>query len=202
MSVGSAPSIPGYYAQSGFRRISVPEYHRLIDIGFLGEKDPVHLLEGNMVLRTPPNPPQSNTAMRVFRAFDRRVTAGWTVRTEQPITLSDSEPQPDAVIARGDDTTYQSRHPGPDDIGLVLEVADSGLPVDRRDMGRIYARANLPIYWILNIEDRQIEVYSDPRPADAIPAYATRTDYKPGDAVPLTLDGQLIATIPVNDLLS
>jgi Uma2 family endonuclease len=123
------------------------------------------------------------------------------LRSEQPITLSDSEPQPDIVLARGDHTTYRTRHPGPADIGLVVEVADTSLTVDRNDMARIYARAGLPVYWIINVVDRQVEVYTDPRPADPVPAYATRTDYRPGDAVPLVLGGRPIAQLPVDDLL-
>jgi Uma2 family endonuclease len=183
MSVGSLPQIPGYWALAGFRRLTVDEFHRLINIGFLGEKDPIHLLEGNMVYKMPPNPPHSNTTTRTTRTLIRLLPDVWQLRSEQPITLSDSEPQPDIVLARGDHTTYRTRHPGPADIGLVVEVADTSLTVDR------------------NVVDRQVEVYTDPRPADPVPAYATRTDYRPGDAVPLVLGGRPIAQLPVDDLL-
>jgi len=201
MSVGSAPQIPGYLVHSGFRRWSVAEYHRLIDTGFLGEDDPVHLLEGNMVLRTPPNPPHSNSVTRSIRTLVRILPDAWQLRSEQPITLPDSEPQPDITLALGDHTTFRNRHPGPSDIGLLVEVADTSLIVDRVDMGRIYARAGLPVYWIINIVDRQVEVYTDPRPNAPVPAYATRTDYRPGDVVPLILDGQQIARLLVDELL-
>jgi len=201
MSIGSAPQIPNYLIYSGFRRWSVAEYHRLIDTGFLGEDDPVHLLEGNMVLRMPPNPPYSNTVTRSFRTLVKVLPDAWQLRSEQPITLPDSEPQPDIALARGDYTTFRNRHPGPSDIGLIVEVADTSLIVDRVDMGRIYARAGLLVYWIINVVDRQVEVYTDPRPSDPEPAYATRTDYGPGSAVPLMLDGQFVAPIAVDELL-
>jgi hypothetical protein len=201
MSIGSLPQVPGYLIHSGFRRWSVDEYHRLIDTGFLAEDDPVHLLEGNMVLRRPPNPPHSNTVTTSIRVLVQVLPDVWQLRSEQPITLADSEPQPDITLARGDRTTFRSRHPGPADLGLVIEVADTSLLVDRGDMGRIYARANLSIYWIVNLVDRQVEVYTGPRPNDPVPAYATRTDYRPGDAVPLILDGQLAARLPVDELL-
>jgi Uma2 family endonuclease len=201
MSVGSLPQIPGYLIHSGFRRWSVDEYHRLIDTGFLAEGDPIQLLEGNMVLKMPPNPPHSNTVSNILASLPRHLPSGWRIRSEQPITLADSEPQPDITLARGDQTTYRSRHPSPPDIGLVVEVADTSPNVDRSDMGRIYARANLPVYWVINLLDCQIEVYTDPRPSDSIPAYATRTDYRPGDAVPLILDGQQVARLPVDELL-
>jgi hypothetical protein len=83
----------------------------------------------------------------------------------------------------------------------VAEVSDSSLAFDQIDKCRSYARANLPIYWILNLVDRQVEVYTDPRPADPVPSYATRTDYRPGDSVPLVLDGHAVAQTPVDDLL-
>jgi len=201
MSVGSAPQIPGYLVQSGLRRWSVREYHRLIDTGFLGEDDCVHLLEGNMVLRIPPNPPHSNTVSTAIRMLIKVVPDAWQLRSEQPITLADSEPQPDMTLARGDHTTFRSRHPGPSDLGLVIEVSDTILSVDRSDMGRTYARSNLAVYWIINLIDRQVEVYTDPRPNDPVPAYATRTDYRSGDAVPLILDAQLVSRLPVDALL-
>jgi Uma2 family endonuclease len=179
----------------------VDEYHRLIDTGFLGEDDPVQLLEGYMVLKMPPKPPHSNTVTRAIRTVVRILPDVWQLRSEQPITLADSEPQPHIALARGDHTTFRVRHPNPADIGLVVEVADTSLSVDRADMGRIYARAALPVYWIINVVDRQVEVYTDPRPNDPVPAYATRTDYRPGDVVPLILDGQLVARLPVDELL-
>jgi len=93
------------------------------------------------------------------------------------------------------------RHPGPADIGVVIEVADSTLVGDRADKGRIYARANLPCYWIVNLQDGQIEVYTSPSGPMVSPGYAQHLDYRPGDSVPFLLDGVLAANIPVQELL-
>jgi hypothetical protein len=173
----------------------------MIQTGVLGEKDRIELLEGHLVPIMPPNPPHSTVVSRAVRTLTRALPDGWHLRSEQPLTLADSQPQPDLVAARGDFAAYAARHPGAPDVGLAAEVADSSLDEDRDDMARIYARANVPIYWILNVVDRQIEVYTDPRPADPVPAYATRTDYRPGDSVPLVLDGQTVGHIPVADLV-
>jgi Putative restriction endonuclease len=83
----------------------------------------------------------------------------------------------------------------------VIEVADASLFFDRSDMGRIYARADLHPYWIINLVDRQVEVYTDPRPNDPVPVYGTRTDYRSGEAVPRILDGRPVVELAVNDLL-
>jgi Uma2 family endonuclease len=201
MSVGAIPPPPRYLSRSGFYRLSVAQFHRMIQTGVLGEKDRIELLEGHLVPTMPPNPPHSTSVSKSTRTLIRILPDGWVLRAEQPLTLSDSQPQPDFVVARGEFTAYATRHPSAGDVGLVAEVADSSLDEDRDDMGRIYARSALPVYWIINVIDRQVEVYADPRPADPVPGYMTRTDYRPGGSVPLVLDGQTMAQIPVDDLL-
>jgi len=201
MSVGFVPQTPAYFTLAGFRRLTVPEYHKLIEIGILAEDDRVELLEGHMVMKMPPNPPHSNVITNTTEALVHRLPNGWRLRCEQPITLSDSEPEPDFVLARGDRATFSARHPEAKEIGLVVEVADSSLVVDRADMSRIYARADIPIYWIINVVDRQIEVYTHARPNDPTPAYGSRTDYKLGASIPFVLDGQTIALIAVDEFL-
>ena len=80
-------------------------------------------------------------------------------------------------------------------------MANTSLLRDQRDKARIYARGGVACYWIVNLEDRRIEVHTGPSgPGDA-PAYASVTNYAPGDAVPLVLDGVTVASIPAADLL-
>jgi Uma2 family endonuclease len=117
------------------------------------------------------------------------------------LTLPDSEPEPDLAIVRESPDDYLSRHPLPAEVGLVVEVSDSTLDGDRIDKGRIYARAGIAIYWIVNIPDQQVEVYTLPSGPAAVPAYGQRRDYRPGDQLPFVLDGGVIATLAVRDLL-
>jgi len=186
---------------AGFRRFSVPEYHKLIDIGLLTEDDNLELLEGYLVLKMSRNPPHDGTLDLVKATLRLALPAGWMLRDQEAITLSDSEPEPDGAVVRGGPRTYLTRHPGPSDVGLVIEVADSTLPGDRADKGRIYARAGLSCYWIVNLVDLQVEVYTAPSGPTAAPAFAQRTDYRPGDRIPLVLDGATVADIAVQDLL-
>lgn len=201
MTVSAVPPPPKYARRAGFYRLSVAQFHQMIQSGVLGEKDRIELLEGYLVPIMPPNPPHSNAVSRTNRTLIRILPDTWHLRSEQPLTLSDSQPQPDFSVVRGDFSAYATRHPGSADIGLVIEVAVSSLDEDRDEMGRIYSRSSIPLYWIFNLIDHQIEVYTGPRPNDAVPTYSTRTDYKAGDSVPLVLDGQTVARIPVNDLL-
>ena len=85
--------------------------------------------------------------------------------------------------------------------GVVPEVADSSLAHDRRDKGRAYAKAGLAVYWIINLVDSQVEVYTDPSGPGPAPAYGERHDYGINDAVPCAIEGQPIGPIPVRDLL-
>jgi Uma2 family endonuclease len=123
------------------------------------------------------------------------------VRIQLPVTLPDSEPEPDVSVARGDDSLYATRHPGPADLGLVVEVPDSSLAFDRDDKARIYARAGIVTYWIVNLVDRQGEVYLGPSGPSAAPAYARRQDFPAGALVPLVLDGVAAGHNAVADLL-
>ena len=140
--------------------------------------------------------------MTNHRALDYlKRAAGWQVRIELPVTLANSEPEPDGAVVRGDRRTFDQRAPTGSDFGVVVEVGESSLRFDRRIKLPLYAAAGIPVYWIVNLIDSHVEVYTDPDPAAEPPAYCTRTDYAPGQDVPLVLDGNPVATIPVSDLL-
>ncbi len=186
---------------AGFRRFSVAEYHKLIDIGVLTEDDNLELLDGYLVHKMSRNPPHDAALQLIQETLPRLLPAGWCLRMQSAITLSRSEPEPDAALVCGNARTYATHHPKPPDIGLAIEVSDSTLDGDRIDKGRIYAEAGIACYWIVNIVDRQVEVYTLPSGATATPAFAQRQDYSMSDDVPLLLDGGVVANIPVSDLL-
>ncbi len=187
---------------SSLRKFSVDEYHRLIQIGILTEEDPVELLEGWIVLKMSHNPPPHDACVElVEEAIRPKLPAGWRLRIQSAITTDDSEPEPDFVVVSGDPRSRRQRHPGPADITLVGEVADSTLARDRVDKARLYARAKIAMYWIVNIADGQVEVYSDPTGPDASPVYRRREDFLPGSEVPLLIGGKEVARLPVTSLL-
>jgi Uma2 family endonuclease len=102
----------------------------------------------------------------------------------------------------GDERLYLTRHPTPQDIGLIVEVADTSLDRDRDDKGPVYARAGIPHYWIVNLIDMQVEVYGDlSGPSAPSAGYRSRVDCRPGDSVQLILRGQYVGVIPARDLL-
>jgi Uma2 family endonuclease len=206
MTAIAAP--PGSFAQlvaarvgGTVRRFSVDEYHRLIKTGVLLEGEPLELLEGWIVYKMTRNPPHDVALGLAGDAIDMRLPAGWHVREQSAITTPDSEPEPDLAVTRGARRDFKQRHPGPGDLALVVEVADSTLQLDRADKARIYARAGITVYWILNLVDRRVEAYTDPTGPDPAPAYRRRDEYGPTDNVPLAIAGSPALSIPVAELL-
>lgn len=192
---------PTFAMYTSFRRFSVDEYHRMIDSGILNDEDKVELLEGYVVEKMPRNPPHDGTLQRLTKRLYKIGLVGWEIRGQSAITLSDSEPEPDVVVARGDDHTFDKRHPDPSELGVLIEVADSSLTRDRQDKSRIYAGSNIAVYWIVNLTESQIEVYTNPSGIGATAAYGTRTDYRSGETISLVLDGMEVTRIAVNDIL-
>jgi Uma2 family endonuclease len=137
----------------------------------------------------------------VRKALERLVQAGWHVDTQEPITCEDSEPEPDVKVVRGAPRDYLNRHPGPQDVALVVEVTDSSLAQDRGLKKRLYAAARIPVYWIVNLLERQIEVYTDPSGPAEQPDYRRRQDFHAADKAPLVIEGREIGQIAVADLL-
>ncbi len=201
MSVSTPPTGGFFPPPYPVRKFTVREYHSLIQTQVLNEDDPVELLEGFIVPKMPRNPPHDGTIGLIEEVLRRHLPTGWCLRIQSAITLGDSEPEPDVVLAVGSHRDYLTRHPVPRDIGLVIEVADSSLERDRRDKGRIYARETLPVYWIVNLVDQQIEVYTSPSGVGPASAYQQRQDYHFADQVPFMLAGQTIGHIPVVELL-
>jgi Uma2 family endonuclease len=190
-----------YGDAAALARFSVARYQRMIETGILTPEDKVELLENYLVLKMPRNPPHDGTIDLLKAALPGRIPGGWLLRIQQTVVLSDSQPEPDFSVVRGGPRTYLTRHPVAADVGLVIEVADSSLLRDQRDKTRIYARAGIPIYWIVNLVDRRIEVYGQPTGPTAVPAYQSFQTYQPGDAVPLVLDDSTAGTVPAADLL-
>ena len=180
---------------------SSAEYHRMFDLGILARDEKLELLDGYLVLKMGQSNAHRGAVLRLAANLPARLPAGWLVMTQMPVSVGIMDPEPDGSVVRGALADYDARDVVEADFGIVIEVSDSTLGMDRVAKGRLYARAGIPGYWIVNVADRQIEVYTNPDTAADPPAYRTRTDYRHGDAVPITLDGNAVGAIPVSELL-
>jgi hypothetical protein len=181
-------------------RFSVEQYEKMLETGILTSEDRVELIEGLVVQKITQLPPHAAAIDYALDALRPLLPEGWRLREQKPIKLSDSEPEPDLVVLRGPLRLYEKRHPRPADIAVVIEVADTTLEGDRRDKGRVYARARLAVYWIINLPDRQVEVYTEPRSGRS-PGYRRRTDYGIDTKAPLTIEGDEVGEVAVEGLL-
>lgn len=181
-------------------QLSVAQYHQLIHLGVLDEQPSLELLEGMLFEKASHTPPHRLVTEMLRSLLEKHLPAGWHANNQEPITLADGEPEPDCSIIRGNRRDFVDRHPGPKDAALVIEVADSSLQHDRGIKKRSYARAGIAVYWIINLVDRQIEVYSDPVEKDAV--YLRDEFYAEAQFVPITIDGQEIARVSLQELLA
>jgi len=176
-------------------------YHAMIRAGILAEDDPVELLEGWLVAKMPKNPPHRLSTGLTRTALERVVPAGWYVDTQEPVTLEDSEPEPGVAVVRGKPRRYASRHPGPQNVALLVEVAEASLERDRGTKKRLYAAARIPIYWIIDLLENRVEVYTNPSGPAEQPEYGTCHVYGASDMIPVVIEGSDVGRITVRELL-
>ena len=161
------------------RLLSISDYHKMIEVGILGENDRVELIYGEIIKMSAVHSPHSSRVKRISNFFFRNLPPlSANISVQDPITLPsvDSEPEPDIVIANYREDFYLENHPTPSDIHLVIEVSHSTLKYDRVVKTSLYAKADIPLYWIVNVEEEQIEVYSKPKNGE----YSTKQVFEKG----------------------
>jgi Uma2 family endonuclease len=199
----TAPALaytPTYLDDAFIGTFSTARFDQWVEEGILSDEDQFELLENYLVRKMPRDPAHDGTIDLVLAALAGLPT-GWFARVQQAVALADSRPEPDLAVVRGTRRSFLAQHPTPSEIGLLVEVANTSLLRDQRDKARIYARAGIACYWIVNLDERRVEVHTGPSgPCDA-PAYATVEHFAPGQSVPLVLDGAEVAQLAVAELL-
>ncbi|HEY7521390.1 MAG TPA: Uma2 family endonuclease [Methylomirabilota bacterium] len=138
------------------------QYERLVDLGVF-EGEPLELIGGQLIVAEPKGSPHAAAVGMASDAVRAALPPGWTVRIQDPVALDDeSAPEPDVAVVRGRHADYRHAHPAR--AALIVEVAESSLAFDRTRKGSLYARAGIADYWIVNLEERVVEVYRDPGP--------------------------------------
>ena len=140
---------------------SVEEWHQLVDSGVLAGKL-VELLEGEIINMSPEGIPHSYTNDSVVK-YLRRVLANLAdVKESHPITLDNSEPEPDIAIVRLPETIYRSHHPYPEDIYWLVEISYKTLKIDLEPKATIYARNAIAEYWVIDLVNQKLIVHTQP----------------------------------------
>ena len=195
----STPTMPAPLASSVVHRITVDEYERIIAAGALEDPGKVELIDGYMVDKMGKNAEHGYATKQTFKALDSRLPAGWTWRKEEPVRIpAYDEPEPDIAIVRGSDTDYEHRIPTAADVGLLVEVSGSTLSQDRGKKRTAYAKSGVPVYWIVNLVNRQVEVYSRPGKI----GYKIAQGLSSPATVLATIGGRRLSPTAVDDLLT
>lgn len=182
-------------------RLSVEQYHEMIQRGILTADDAVELLEGWLITKMSKKRSHTLVTQRIRQTLEQLVPSGWYVEAQEPITTADSEPEPDITIIRGKRDDYLEQQPHSENVTLVIEVSDATLQRDRSLKLRIYANARIPVYWIVNLQERQIEVYTEAAGEDEQAQYQQQKIYQEVDSVPLIIAEKEVGTIKVADIL-
>ena len=181
-------------------RMSLEQYEALVESGLFTERDRLQLINGILVTKVTQGDDLCVADEDCRTALQRALPPGWFIRSNKPVDIPpDGVPEPDQAVVRGSNRDYGRKkrgRPGAKDVALIVEIAQSRLPEDRA-MVRIYGPGGIPAYWIVNLVDRQVEVYTAPHSG----GYATRVDYRSGQHVPVVIDGVIVGQIAVDDLL-
>jgi Uma2 family endonuclease len=178
------------------RRFTADDYQRMGQTGILSSQDRVELIDGEVVAMSPIGPRHSACIDRATRMLVLLLRENAIVRIQSSVRLDRyNEPEPDLVLLRPRADFYASRLPGPADILLIIEVAESSMDYDREVKAPLYAGSAVPEYWVVDLNTNQLLCHADP--ADG--AYRALRYYRPGESVaPAQLPGLVIA---VGDLL-
>ncbi len=183
-------------------RMTVEVYEKIVEAGVFGDKSPIYLWKGQLVLPMTKGPSHGYSLTALHELFRRLLPDGWDVRQECPTRLhNDSEPEPDLTVVRGRNRDYKDRTPDAHDVSLLIEVANSSQTFDSGEKLGIYAAASIPVYWIVNIPNNRIDVYTGPTGPTETPTYTEHRSYGPGEAVPVVLDGREVGRIAAGDVL-
>ena len=145
------------------RQITVEEYDLMIESGVFDEDDQIELLSGVIIEKMPKVTEHSSANDRAARVFFKTLNEKVFIRNQNPIWLDGfSEPEPDIVLAAPKAGEYENSYPTPDEILLILEIADSTLGYDRNTKGAAYARAGIRQYIVLNVQEKTLEDYREP----------------------------------------
>jgi len=178
------------------RLFSVDEYHRMIEAGVLGPDDRLELLEGEIVEMNPIGSRHAACVNRLNVLLNRLLAERAIVAIQNPVAIGGlSELQPDVSVLRPRDDFYAADHPSPDDVQLIIEVADTSIEYDRRIKIPLYAKAGVPEVWLVDLEQGTVDFLAAPLHG----AFTTSAVLRGNDRIPSRALGE--HSLRVTDIL-
>ncbi len=194
------PAEESILAIAAGQRVTLEEYRRRAALGQVGDSSGFELLEGVVVAKSPQSL-RHESALEKLQDVLRVVPEDWMIRVQQSLALGDSQPEPDIAVVKRVLDGYVSAPPLGRDVVLVVEAADATLLNDRRLKQRIYSRAGILNFWVLNLLDSQLEVFSNPSGPVPMPGYQEHRIYRIEDRISLLIGLDDLGVIRVGDLI-
>ncbi len=183
-------------------RLSVRQYLKMIAAGVFPPETHAELLGGILVQPMTKGDSHNYTLLAFPIVLRDIIPQEWLVAEEISLRLGPkSRPEPDVMVLQGPVPRYKGQPPTPQDVALVVEVAESSYRYDRGHKWKRYAAAQIPVYWIINIKKRQIEVYRDPAGIEVNAEYRTAEVYGEDGTVPVLIAGAEVGRVAVRDIL-
>jgi hypothetical protein len=182
-------------------QMTVEEYRRGLAQGEFGPPGSVELIEGRVVAKTRQSLRHDGALEKIRDVLAKIVPGGWHLQVAQAIQTTDSLPEPDVAIVADALDSHTSRPRRGEEIALIVEAADASLVLDRRLKGRIYARAGIANYWILNLIDGQLEVYSNPSGPVQMPGFHEHRVFRGDDKLSLVIGLDDLGMVRVADMI-
>ena len=158
---------------------SIEQWHKLVESGLL-EGKPVELLEGEIIEMSPEGVEHSYTNRSIVKYLRELLAEEAEIIQAQPITLDNSEPEPDVTIAHLPEAIYRTHHPYAQDIYWLIEISNRTLTIDLKQKSRLYARNNIPEYWVIDLVGKKLIVHTQPENEE----YSQIVEYKTGVIIP------------------
>ena len=184
-------------------RYTKEQYLQIRDSGILGdENENLEFVEGLLLPKMSRKPPHDSTLDLLEDLIRQILPTGWRIRSQKAIDLDRGQPEPDIAVVLGPASRYATHHPTPSEIAFVIEITDTTLTRDRRLKLPGYARNGIAEYWIVNLVDRVVEVYTSPTTSPSgEPIYASKKEYRNGQTIPVFIREQEIGQIAVDAFL-
>jgi Uma2 family endonuclease len=179
----------------GRRKFTLDEYHRLGEMGFLGEDDRVEFMDGEIIEMSPIGKKHNACVSRNTRLFVQRLDDKAVVYVQNSILILENEPLPDIAILQPNPTYYADRYATAEDVLLIIEVADSSLAYDQEIKTPKYAKAGVQELWIVDLNDDMVWVYRNPSEK----GYLDLKAYQRGETITLLAFSDI--TLAINDIL-
>ncbi len=179
---------------------STEAFYRMIELGVFPRESRVGLWDGRIYEKMAKTQAHAVAGINVTMTLMRAVPPGWCFSHENPVTVGPNKaPLPDVVVLRGIGDDYLDRRPVAADVGLVVELSLTSLKFDTGAKLAGYASAGVPAYWVVNLVDGVVHVYSDPIPAEG--RFASSATVARGESFPFALGGVPVGPIAASDLL-